>query len=242
MGSSKAVSQLRPRALWLALVLLLSCVFPIEAAEIRLGGVIPGAGVIRKNMKSMRERRYLDMVPQETDFSCGAASVATILKYAYGRDMTERDVLEQMFEIADREVVLAKGFSLLDIKKYVEGLGMQGIGFRIAPENMDQIKMPTIALIDSRGYKHFVVVKKVRDERVYVADPALGNKIMKLEDFAAAWNGVVFAIVANNYNAENLLVHARDHDSARRLMGIRAPVVNAAPFDFGVTHADRFQF
>ncbi len=213
-----------------------------HAGEIRLGSVVPGAGVVRKSFKSMRERRYTDMVPQKTDFSCGAASVATILKYAYGRETTEVEVLEGMLEISDRELVLKKGFSLLEIKRYVESLGMQGVGFRIAPENMDKIKVPTIALIDIKGYKHFVVLKKVRNQKAYVADPALGNSVMKLDKFAEVWNGVVFAVVADDYDKDNVLLKAKEPLSAKRLYGMRAPVTNANLLDFGFRHADLFRF
>lgn len=228
---------------------LLSCLLlpfgPVavgHAGEIRLGSVVPGAGVVRKRFKSMRERRYTDMVPQKTDFSCGAASVATVLKYAYGRETTEAEVLEGMLEISDRELVLQKGFSLLEIKRYVESLGMRGVGFRIAPENMDKIKIPTIVLIDIKGYKHFVVLKKVRDGKAYVADPALGNSVMPLDMFTAAWNGVVFAVVADDYDKDNVLLKAREPLSAKRLYGMRAPVGNANLLDFGFRHADLFRF
>ena len=213
---------------------------PGDAAEIRLGGILPGAGVIYKNITSMRERRYVDLVPQQTDFSCGAASVATILKYAYGKDVGEQQVLLEMFEVSDRETVIRKGFSLLDIKKYVESKGMRGIGFKIAPDNLSKIKIPTIVLLDIKGYKHFVVLKKAIGDRVYVADPALGNKVMTTDDFVAAWNGVVFAVVADGYDENTILTRPPEPISAKKLLGLRAPVISARLLEFGFGNADFF--
>ncbi len=226
----------------LTIGLVCSSVAPGLAAEIRFGGMVPGAGVIRKEVTSTRERRYLNLVRQETDFSCGAASVATILKYAYGKDTSEIEVLEQMFQVSDKETVLRRGFSLLDIKRYVQSIGMQAIGLRLEPEKLDQIKIPTIVLLDIKGYLHFVVLKKAKGNKVYLADPALGNKIMATEDFVASWNGVVLAVVADGYQQDSILAQPSEALSAKKLLGSRSPVVGADALGFGFNHADLFRF
>jgi len=45
---------------------------------------LPGGGLVFKPVESIRERRFSDLVEQKTDFSCGAAAMATILNQAYG--------------------------------------------------------------------------------------------------------------------------------------------------------------
>lgn len=239
----KLTAQRCAAAVLLAAIALLGAqTRPGGAAEIRFSGVIPGAGVVNKSVTSMRERRYLNLVPQRTDFSCGAASVATILKYAYGKDTDEPRVLQEMFRISDKELVLRKGFSLLDIKRYAESLGMNAIGLKLPPENLDQVKIPTIVLIDLKGYRHFVVLKKVKDGKAYLADPALGNKVMTVENFVDVWNGVVLAIVADGYRKDTILAQAQEPLSVRRLLRARAPIVDAERFDFGLIPADLFLF
>jgi len=238
------ITARRPTLLvcWLTLGLL--CLFTQagETAEIRFGGLVPGAGVINKNVTSMRERRYLNLVPQQTDFSCGAAAVATILKYAYGRDTDESKVLQEMLEISDKETVFRTGFSLLDIKRYVESIGMRAIGLKIDPENLDKIKIPTIVLLNIKGYRHFVVLKKAREGEVHIADPALGNKIMTTEKFVAAWNDIVLAVVGDGYQDDTILLRSQEPLSAKKLLGARAPVVSAEILDFGLAHSDLFRF
>lgn len=238
-------TRMRPRSALAWFVLGLSCLFAqsLGAAEIRFGSMVPGAGVIRKPVTSMREQRFVNLVPQQTDFSCGAAAVATILKYAYSRPVGEREVLEGMLEIADRATVLSKGFSLLDMKAYVESVGMQGIGFRIKPENLYRIKIPTIVLLDIKGYKHFVVLKKAKVDRVYLADPALGNNIMPIDKFIASWNGIIFAMVTKEgYDENTVLAQASEPLSVRTLLKQRAPILRADVLDFGMIHADLFRF
>ncbi|MCZ7655222.1 MAG: C39 family peptidase [Rhodocyclaceae bacterium] len=129
----------------------------------------------------MREMRYMNMVPQETDFSCGAAALATILKHAYGQEITEHRVIEDMMKVSDQELVREQGFSMLDMKRYVEAIGMRGRGYNVQPEALEKLQVPVVVLLDIRGYKHFVVLKKTVVDRVYIGDPALGNRVMDRE-------------------------------------------------------------
>jgi predicted double-glycine peptidase len=224
---------------WLAALPLLSAAFHAEAANIRLGGVLPGGGVYHKNIVSLREARYLNLVPQQTDFSCGAAALATILRYAYGRPVGEGEVLEGMMRQADPELVKQQGFSLLDIKNYVQTLGYRGRGYRLSAEQLAQVKIPVIVLLDIKGYRHFVVVKKTTADKVYIADPALGNKVMTHAEFAAGWNGIVFAVIGRGFDRESVLLNPPAPLTVRRA-SLRSPVTDAELLDFGFTRAELF--
>jgi len=211
-----------------------------SGADIRFGGIVPG-GTVYKKVESIREARYRDLVTQQTDFSCGAAALATILKYAYGQQEIDEDiVLAGLFQVSEPEEVMRKGFSLLDIKNYVETLDMRGRGYRVPAENLAKVRIPTIALLDIKGYKHFVVFKKATHEKVYVADPALGNKIMNMEDFLAGWNGVLFAVIGKGFDLDSVLLRPREQLTARNLGSVHASIKRVDLLDFGFTHADLF--
>lgn len=212
------------------------------AAEVRLGGMVPGAGVIHKTVTSMREEKFSDLVRQQTDFSCGAAALATIFRYAYGMNTDEEDVLRGLLKISDIERVYAKGFSLLDLKNYAESKGLQAAGFEVGPEVLDDLKIPTIVLLDIKGYQHFVVLKKTSGDRVYVGDPALGNNVLSRGEFVSAWNGVVLAMVGENYDESTILRQPAEPLSARKLLGFSAPVDTANLLDYGYLHADLMRF
>lgn len=212
----------------------------IHAAEIRLGGILPGGALFNKKLVSMREHRYVNIVPQSTDFSCGAATLATILKFAYSKNTSEHQVLEGLLKVSDSNIVKQRGFSLLDIKRYVTVLGMQGRGFKMNIEKLNKIKVPVIVLLDIKGYKHFVVLKKTTAKKVYIADPALGNKIMKTDDFIAAWNGIIFAVIGKNYDSDTVLSRPAEALSAKRLHNVFAPVSNLNALDFGIIQTRYF--
>ncbi len=172
-----------------------------------LGGlVVPAAGgsvpyrffdkpVMEKSVETFKERRLRQVVHQSEDFSCGAATVATILRYYYGQPITEREAIIGMFKAGDRADIRQRGFSLLDMKKFTEGLHYKAVGYKIGDINkLRELKIPVIALIDTQRYKHFVVIRKVDDNYVYLSDPVWGNRRMKRGDFEKVWNNIILAI------------------------------------------------
>lgn len=211
-----------------------------QAAPIQFGGVVPGTVVV-KEVQSIRERRFANLVEQETDFSCGAASLATILKYAYDwPDLTEEQVLAGMMEVADPERVRNLGFSLLDLNNYVQRLGLRGRGYEIGPDSLEDVSIPVIVLLNLDGYEHFVVMKKARGDRVYVGDPALGNKVMDREEFEAAWNNIIFAVVGDGFDASTVLLDPAQPLTARRMTDVFSPVPEQQLLDFGFKHSEVF--
>lgn len=219
-------------SLWLSMSLS-------NAANIQFSGVIPGT-IINKNIISMREQHFVEMVPQQTDFSCGAAALATILNYAYNYDFTEADVIEGMLKVSDLQLVQSQGFSLLDIKHYVETLGLRGRGYSVNPEILDRIKIPTIALLDIRGYKHFVVLKKTTQDKVYIADPALGNRVMDRQDFVDGWNKVTFAIIGEGFDRDSILLRPKEPLTARNTVDTWRPLTDAELVEFGFYRSELF--
>jgi len=212
------------------------------AAQMSFGNFLPGGAMVNKNVVSLRESRYTNLVEQKTDFSCGAAAVATILNYAYGKRVTEHDVIRGMLEVSDAELVKEQGFSLLDIKRYAEGkLGMRARGYEVTPATLEKVQIPVIVLLDIRGYKHFVVLKKTQGDRVYLGDPALGNRVMNRDDFVSGWNGIVFALIGPGFVSDTVLINPPEPLTARGLRGVHGTrLTNAQLLEFGFVHADLF--
>jgi predicted double-glycine peptidase len=157
---------------------------------------LPGGGTFSKQVESFKERRLRQVVPQAYDYSCGAACVATLLHYYYGRSVDERDAIMQMFSEGDKREIRQRGFSMLDMKRFALGQDFQAEGFQFPDvEALKKLQVPAIVLIDTRSYKHFVVIREVTDNYVYVADPSWGNRRMTLEDFAQVWNDKVALVV-----------------------------------------------
>lgn len=201
---------------------------------------LPNGALVYKSVVSMRERRFINLVEQKTDFSCGAAALATLLNEAYGWQFSEADVIQGMLAEADLDLVRTQGFSMLDMKRYAQTIGLRARGYRIQPEQLEQVKIPSIVLIDVRGYKHFVVMQTSSDGWVYVGDSVLGHKKMTLEEFAKGWNGIVFAVIGPNYDRDNSLLSPPEPLTAKHKLDRFKPVPDADLLDFGFIQSDFF--
>jgi uncharacterized protein len=223
--------------LFLCLVILLFA-SNSTAAEVSLTGIVPGMGTYTKSIQSIRERKFEHVIEQKTDFSCGAASLASVLKYGYGQDdITEQQVLIGMLKHANIDLVKEQGFSLLNMKRYLQASGYRGRGYKVGEAEIALLKIPAIVLLDDGGYSHFVVFRRHEAGEIYLGDPALGNRIITMEDFMAKWNGVVFVVIGNDYQRENPLLHPRARLSYRALAPF-APMTDAELLEFGFSYSD----
>lgn len=168
--------------------------------------ILPGAGIVHVRTTSLADERFANIVRQSVDYSCGAAAVATILRYAFGLPETENSIIRGLLTVSDLESVKKRGFSLLDIKRFLNTIGYGGAGYKLPLEDLYRVKVPTIVLVTIEGYEHFVVLKKATPEYVYVADPMLGNRRVDTSDFLNTWNGVVFVIASSAYDSSNPLL------------------------------------
>ena len=123
----------------------------------------------REPVQSLLEIRQNRVVVQQWDLSCGAAALATILKYQHG------------------VVTYRQGFSLLDLKRFVDERGYNGVG--LGHLDVDDLVeyAPIIVPISVHAYRHFVVFRGILNDRVLLADPAFGNRKMSRSRFEKAW-------------------------------------------------------
>ncbi len=159
-------------------------------------GLFIGTGSITANVKvkSMAERKYETVVRQQFDFSCGSAALATLLTYHYGRDVSETSAFQAMWDVGDQERISELGFSLLEMKQYLEENEMIADGFRLTLDRIQEIGVPGIALIEVKGYKHFVVIKGITDKTVLIGDPSAGVHARTRKEFEKLWDGVILFI------------------------------------------------
>ncbi|SDL57670.1 hypothetical protein SAMN05192555_105179 [Franzmannia pantelleriensis] len=170
------------------LLLCLGIASVAMAGSVHIQGPFGSVNVPARSLESMRWDR---VIPQQYDYSCGAAAVATLLTFHYGRPTTEAEVFEQMIATGDIEQIQEQGFSMLDMKRYLDAQGLNADGFRVSLEDLARIGVPAITLINTGGYRHFVVVKGIDEHNIVVADPAVGTVIVPTEHFATLWSGTV---------------------------------------------------
>ena len=147
-------------------------------------------------VRSLREMRQENVVVQQWDTSCGAAALATLLRYQHGLPFSEKEIAEAMLRRNDPlKVKVRGGFSLLDLKRYADAQGLEGVGYMNV--GLDDLvdRAPAIVPVVVRGYPHFVVVRGKAGDKILIADPAFGNRTMDVRSFEEAWQGGITFVV-----------------------------------------------
>jgi predicted double-glycine peptidase len=146
---------------------------------------------------SLKEARFKATTRQQYDFSCGSAAVATLLTYQYDYPVTEQAVFEEMFKHGDQEKIKKEGFSLLDMKNFLNTHQFQANGFSLPLGKLLESGIPAIVLIAENGYHHFVVVKGMRDGRILIGDPSNGTRAISQEKFESIWISKLLFVIHN---------------------------------------------
>ena len=182
------------------------------ASALALAGALPFASAARADeitivdpsganyamhVTSLKEARFKRTIKQQYDFSCGSAAVATLLTYQYNYPVSEQTAFQEMFENGDQQKIRQQGFSLLDIKRFLERRGFVADGYELPLKKLAETGTPAIVLISESGYHHFVVVKGFRNDRVLVGDPATGTRPMPRESFEKKWEDQVLFVIHN---------------------------------------------
>lgn len=195
-----------PRPRWLAMLVVTGgCLGHALGGQVDVP--IQSGGAFTVPVDSIKSRTFNNTLRQQYDFSCGSAAVATLLTYHYGYRVSEQDVFGQMYARGNQVKIKREGFSLLDMKNYLQAHGFEADGFQADLDQLRSSGVPAIVLIKENGYNHFVVVKGMKDGRILVGDPASGTRAMPYARFKELWANHILFVVRNQrhlaqFNAE----------------------------------------
>jgi predicted double-glycine peptidase len=188
------------------------------------------------DVKSMAEIRGAEVVRQRWDYSCGSAALSTILTYYLDDPTPESAVVVSILRRTDPVRVRSRGgFSLLDLKNYLDRRGYTSSGFRdLNLADLSEFAVPPIVPINLKGYDHFVVFRGHYGDRVVVADPAFGNQTMSASRFGELWkDGIGFAVTG---------VDRQDADSSLDISALPFANRSAIRHLTGSSGSRRFEF
>ena len=130
--------------------------------------------MIKKNFPYFRQLDYRD---------CGPTCLRMIAKY-YGKTFS-REFLR------DKAAITRIGVTMGGIAEAAEAIEMRTLGMRISLESLIN-EAPTPFIVPWRQ-KHFVVVYKTSNTKIWIADPAQGLLVYSHEDFKTAWTDTIDA-------------------------------------------------
>jgi len=191
----------------LCALFLSGCAAAASHSEVRIpiGGSQDGV-ILHMPVKSAEEIKWTNVNRQSLDISCGPATLATVLNYYLGDQVTEMDVISFILQTSNpekiKQIQKRQAFSLLDLKRYAVANNYHAEGYRVTFQDLVDFGQPVIIPIDTLDYKHFVVFRGIVGDRVYLADPAFGNTTMRFPHFLYVWKERVALIVNHREKRE----------------------------------------
>lgn len=205
--------------------------------------LVGAGGNFTVKVESLKEFRFRNVQRQQKDFSCGSAALSTLLRYHYNWEVNEEVVLNAMYEVGDKDKIRREGFSMLDMKRYLESLGYGADGFRVSLDQLAEIGIPAIALVNNHGYLHFVVIKGVKERVVLIGDPALGLRTADRKQFESIWNGVAFVVKDDVEAAKKTFNQAKDWSvNAKPVFAVALQNQNLSTLSTHLAYTPNYQF
>ena len=135
-------------------------------------------------VQSWKDRRDAQIVKQDLDYSCGAASLATILNGFYGKAVTEEEILKAM----NKEDGMASFADMAAVlPRLVTSGSFKGPGLALSFAQLQKIKIPAIVYLRYRGNDHFSVLRGISEDTVWLGDPSWGNRRLSTHQFLQMW-------------------------------------------------------
>jgi len=154
----------------------------VEGVDLR---VRLAQGVTEDEFKALggqKEIPKLKVVRQQSEAECAAACLNMITNH-YGKAFT----LGQMKELTGLDTAPVTPDQII---RGAETLGFRAKGFSLTFADLKTAKLPGI--IGWQGY-HYVVVFRVGEREVEIADPAAGLRRVKTEEFLRSWTSATVA-------------------------------------------------
>ena len=133
--------------------------------------------------KSSGKRVKTPTVLQMEAVECGAASLAMILGY-HGR-------IEPLARLREECGVSRDGSKAANVLRAARRYGLEAHGLRADTEALRAVQMPCILFWD---FNHFVVLEGFKKDCAYINDPAMGHRVIPIEDFERSFTGVVLVM------------------------------------------------
>lgn len=138
----------------------------------------------------MNYKKYLVRQHDMTD--CAAACLATICMY-YKKDIS----ITRLRDILGTDI---KGTTLNGLDDGAKKLCFDTRAIRVDKEGFkSKYSLPAIAhVITKEGLNHFVVIHKVKKEKVIILDPARGKEKKSVDEFFKSFDGILLLLIPNN--------------------------------------------
>ncbi|MGR6681069.1 C39 family peptidase, partial [Avibacterium paragallinarum] len=138
--------------------------------------------LLAKEISSYNELKNFNVIRQTKTNSCGAAALATMLKYKFHLSEINEDVILSKMKNKNEEA------SFFELAKISKTFNINAIGISLTLKELLNIKQPVIAYVNNNlNNDHFVIINGIINKELLISDPAIGNYSLRASDFEKIW-------------------------------------------------------
>lgn len=139
-------------------------------------------------VKSFQELRNQNLVRQSYEESCGAASLATLIRLITFKRVDELEVMEHFSKDAKGNVNTDM-VSFLELQKAAQKMGYKSASYQIDRDALQKLSFPLLVKIENDPrFPHFVVIISYEGDYIRVFDPSYGEYLCLKNEFYSIWD------------------------------------------------------
>lgn len=165
-------------------------------------------------------RKSTPVILQSEVSECGIACLAMISGY-YGLNI-------DLFNFRERFGSPSQGVSLLSLSHTADRAGLKNRALSLDLDEIHQLKLPCVI---HWGMNHYVVLTKVRKSSFVVHDPALGKRIIGIQEMSNNFTGIAMELWPDqNFQQEKAKSRLRLLDLMRNIVGLKSTLIKLFAF------------
>ncbi len=165
-------------------------------------------------------RKSTPVILQSEVSECGIACLAMISGY-YGLNI-------DLFNFRERFGSPSQGVSLLSLSYTADRAGLKNRALSLDLDEIHQLKLPCVI---HWGMNHYVVLTKVRRSSFVVHDPALGKRIIGIQEMSNNFTGIAMELWPDqNFQQEKAKSRLRLLDLMRNIVGLKSTLIKLFAF------------
>lgn len=160
-------------------------------------------------------RKKTPVILQSEASECGVACLAMVAGY-YGLNV-------DLFTFRERFGSSAQGVTLLSLSHIAERAGLKSRALALDLDEIKQLKLPCVI---HWGMNHYVVLTKVKKTSFIVHDPALGKRVIGLQEMSNFFTGVAFELWPDKtFKQEKIKTRLSLLDLMRNIVGLKSTLI-----------------
>lgn len=156
-------------------------------------------------------RQTLPMIHQSEATECGLACLAMVAGFhGYHTDLA---AMRSQFSVS------MSGTTLLDVMNFAEQLALTGRPLKLEMEDLAALKTPCILHWD---LNHFVVLKQVKGDKIWIHDPATGEKQFSFTEASRHFTGIALELTpTQEFKSQQPAPSLKFADFWRKITGLK---------------------